>query len=193
MKHIFIGIDGTWRAAFQDRFYTNVYRLNMSLSYRDKKDNPQLFIYGAGVGAGALPLRLIGGAFGEGLDEVILGSYINLVSNYEPGDKIYLFGFSRGAFTARSVGGILSTLGLLNKTAMRYFYEIFEDFEHAGLKGYTPKLSQSLEEFEIQAPSSSTNEYLKEYKEQLVKASCEIPLNASPWMLTSTARIGPRS
>src|SRR5438034_5807007 len=130
MKHIFIGIDGTWRAAFQDRFYTNVYRLNMSLSYRDKKDNPQLFIYGAGVGAGALPLRLIGGAFGEGLDEVILGSYINLVSNYEPGDKIYLFGFSRGAVAARALAGLISTSGLVRaesspliESAWKYFLD----------------------------------------------------------------------
>ncbi len=113
VKHIFIGIDGTWRAAFYDRFQSNVYRLNLSLAYRDHSGNPQLFIYGAGVGTGNLATRLTGGAFGEGLDEVILGSYINLVSNYESGDKIYLFGFSRGAIAARALSGLISVSGLV--------------------------------------------------------------------------------
>src|SRR5947209_18898959 len=113
MKHRFIGIDGTWRAAFYDRFLSNVYRLNMSLSSRDTENNPQIFIYGAGIGTGSLVGKVMGGAFGEGLDEVILGSYINLVSNYEPGDKIYLFGFSRGAVAARALSDLITISGLV--------------------------------------------------------------------------------
>jgi Uncharacterized alpha/beta hydrolase domain (DUF2235) len=99
----------------------------MALSFKDKKNNTQFFIYGAGVGTMG-GTRIFGGAFGEGLDEVILGAYTNIVANYEDGDKIYLFGFSRGAVAVRKLSALISKSGLvtqesshLTQTAWQHF------------------------------------------------------------------------
>src|SRR5436309_2440274 len=92
-KHIMLGIDGTWQAAFSDLFQSNVFRMNTALNYDDgtTHGNPQIYIYLAGVGTAMKTGRLRAGVLGEGLDELILQAYINLVSNCGPGDKIYLF------------------------------------------------------------------------------------------------------
>src|SRR3954447_1397794 len=70
------------------------------------------------------------GIIGDGIDELILEAYVNLVSNYEPGDKIYIFGFSRGAVAARALSGLISKAGLLKaesshliEQAWRYFLD----------------------------------------------------------------------
>jgi hypothetical protein len=130
MKHIIIGMDGTWRAAYADPLHSNVYRMNLSFDYHDKNGNPQLFIYVAGVGTYGKTSWLSGGSFGEGLDQLILSAYINLLSNYEEGDKIYIFGFSRGAMAARALSGMITYAGLLYPdqsglvdAAWKYFLE----------------------------------------------------------------------
>ena len=75
-KHIMIGIDGTWQAAYRDPFQSNVHRLNVALNYFDEADElPQLFIYVAGVGTANKSSRLRAGVFGEGLDEIVLTTY----------------------------------------------------------------------------------------------------------------------
>jgi uncharacterized protein (DUF2235 family) len=127
MKHIFVGIDGTRRAAFSDRIQSNVFKLGMALSFKDKKDNTQLFIYGAGVGTMG-GTRILGGAVGEGLSEVILGAYINIVANYEPGDKIYLFGFSRGAVAVRALSGFISKSGLVAHDSSNWTQRAWQHF-----------------------------------------------------------------
>jgi hypothetical protein len=53
-----------------------------------------------------------------------------MYQNYSEGDEIYLIGFSRGAFTARSIGGLISSVGLLTKKGLSSFYPIFRDWEH---------------------------------------------------------------
>ena len=128
-KHIIVGIDGTWQAAFSDMFHSNVFRMNVALNYRDRtKRNPQVFIYSSGVGTLSPNTRWTAGAFGEGLDQLILQAYTNIVSNYVPGDKLYIFGFSRGAVAARALTGFISYSGLLKPNcasliehAWRYF------------------------------------------------------------------------
>ena len=65
--------------------------------------------------------RVVGGAFGEGLVTNILDCYRFLVNNYVPGDELYFFGFSRGAYTVRSLAGLIRNSGLL-------------ELEHAGLE-----------------------------------------------------------
>jgi uncharacterized protein (DUF2235 family) len=114
MKRIFIGIDGTSNSAFYDKFYSNVYRMNLALAFNNKDKSPQLFIYFSGVGTSSYKyLGLLGKAFGEGIDELILQAYVNLVANYEAGDKIYVFGFSRGSVAARALTGLISKSGLV--------------------------------------------------------------------------------
>jgi len=72
-----------------------------------------IVFYERGVGTGAFIDRFTGGAFGEGLAGNIRRAYKFLSFHYEPGDQIFIFGFSRGAYTARSLVGYIHAAGLL--------------------------------------------------------------------------------
>ena len=78
--------------------------------------DPQVAFYDDGVGTETfLPLKLLGGAFGFGLAKNVRNLYMDLVRVYDPGDRIYLFGFSRGAFTVRTVAGLIAKCGVLDR------------------------------------------------------------------------------
>jgi len=114
MKRIFTGIDGTGNSAYFDKFASNVYHMNLALNYSNADGSPQLFFYFSGVGTSSYKyLGVFDKLFGEGIDELILQAYVNLVTNYVPGDKIYVFGFSRGSVAARALTGLISRSGLL--------------------------------------------------------------------------------
>jgi uncharacterized protein (DUF2235 family) len=70
---------------------------------KDANGKIQLIYYEVGVNG------FLGGVFGKGLDENIRLAYEWLVENYNDGDEIFIFGFSRGAYTARSLAGLVST------------------------------------------------------------------------------------
>jgi uncharacterized protein (DUF2235 family) len=112
MKNIILCADGTWNTPHGDSATTtdtNVRKLYMSLT----NDPSQLKYYDSGVGTDGTPLdHLSGGAMGEGLFQKIQDCYQFLSDVYDPGDKIFLFGFSRGAFTARSIGGMIAGFGV---------------------------------------------------------------------------------
>lgn len=125
MKRIAIFCDGTWNQADQSRdgepCPTNVVRLAFRVARRGGDGTPQIVYYGPGVGTGNTLDRITGGAFGHGLEENLYQAYLFLIANYEPGDEIYLFGFSRGAFTARSLAGMVRKCGILTTArANRY-------------------------------------------------------------------------
>lgn len=118
---------------------------------------------------------------GLGLAEHIREAYSFLANNYGSGDLIYLIGFSRGAFTARSLGGLIGQLGLLNKKGLEYFYDIFEDWEHAGdphFKGpYFLKKWYEItgEKYTLKTPGNDPEkalDYLREYRTLLRVVSC---------------------
>ena len=119
MKRIVILCDGTWNRS--DRtFPTNVVRLAQAMRTVAPDGTVQVPIYVQGVGSGAGPtdgLRkidaILGGAFGLGLLQNIEEAYRHLVFLYEPGDEIFVFGFSRGAYTARSLTGFIRSTGIL--------------------------------------------------------------------------------
>ena len=73
--------------------------------------------------------RLTGGAFGDGVEQNVRTLYRFLVFNYEPGDEIYLFGFSRGAFTVRTLAGFINRIGLLQKNDEYYTAELYALYE----------------------------------------------------------------
>ncbi|MHC4845333.1 MAG: DUF2235 domain-containing protein [Planctomycetota bacterium] len=110
--------DGTWNTPDQEDggvpSPTNVVRLyNCLVEQTDTRK--QLRYYHPGVGTeGGLLTRTAGGAYGKGLGQNILSAYRWLGSRYEPGDDVYLFGFSRGAFTVRSLAGMVAACGLLD-------------------------------------------------------------------------------
>jgi hypothetical protein len=90
-----------------------VVRLGYRVAKRDAAGVAQIVYYDQGVGTGNSVDRLTGGAFGKGLDDNIYDAYRFLICNYEPGDELFFFGFSRGAFTARSVVGMARKCGIL--------------------------------------------------------------------------------
>jgi len=107
--------DGTGNSA-SAVFKTNVWRLYQAI---DQKEPPgaaprQVAYYDDGVGTSSFrPLALLGGVFGVGLKRNVLDLYRFVCRNYQPGDSIYAFGFSRGAFTIRTTIGLLAREGIV--------------------------------------------------------------------------------
>ncbi|HUK36198.1 MAG TPA: DUF2235 domain-containing protein, partial [Vicinamibacterales bacterium] len=109
-KRIVFCSDGTWD---DPQNVTNVYTLYKALKLLPGEQQP---LYDDGVGADGNPIqRLLGGAFGTGLFQKIKDAYSRIAVSYEQGDEIFLFGFSRGAYTARSLAGLISIAGLPTK------------------------------------------------------------------------------
>jgi uncharacterized protein (DUF2235 family) len=109
MKRIAFCADGTWDGTSND---TNVFKMFNALLV----SSDQIPFYDSGVGADGNPIeKLLGGAFGAGLFQKIKDGYTRIAHTYEPGDEIFLFGFSRGAYTARSLAGMIANCGLPTK------------------------------------------------------------------------------
>ena len=102
--------DGTWDTVTND---TNVYRMSKAIV---AIPGLQFSFYDDGVGANGTPIeKLVGGAFGAGLFQKIKDGYSTISSVYEAGDEVFIFGFSRGAYTARNLAGMIAACGLPTK------------------------------------------------------------------------------
>lgn len=113
-KNIVICSDGTANTANKNRG-TNVFKLYEAVDLQ-KSSPEQVAFYDDGVGTEKLKiLRIFGGAFGFGLSRNVRQLYTELVRVYVPGDKIFLFGFSRGAFTVRILADWIVTSGILKR------------------------------------------------------------------------------
>jgi uncharacterized protein (DUF2235 family) len=109
-KNIIVLSDGTGNAA-SSFWRTNVWRTFQAINL---EGNEQVAKYDDGVGTSSfLPLALLGGAFGWGLKRNILDAYEFICRNYEKDAKIFLFGFSRGAFTVRVLAALILDQGLV--------------------------------------------------------------------------------
>jgi uncharacterized protein (DUF2235 family) len=113
VKRIAVCCDGTWNVANQEH-PTNVVKLALAVKKEDSEGVAQQVFYSAGVGT-TRGARIRGGAFGVGLSRNVRECYRFLVENYEPGDRLFFFGFSRGAFTARSAAGMVRNCGILRR------------------------------------------------------------------------------
>ena len=130
-KTLFICTDGTWNTADQKDdgvlAPSNVARMaRIILSNPDK----QITWYDEGVGTRNWLDKITGGAFGHGLFENIQQAYRFVVESYRPGDRLVLFGFSRGAYTARSLAGLITRVGILRKkyiSNIERVYELYRD------------------------------------------------------------------
>lgn len=105
-RRIIICSDGTWNRPDGEKA-TNVVKMARAIAPTDSNGMDQIVFYDAGVGTGNLLDRVTGGAFGGGLEKNVQDGYRFLVHNFEKGDEIYLFGFSRGAYTVRSLAGLI--------------------------------------------------------------------------------------
>jgi len=126
MKRIVICADGTWNRPEQlhkDDYPTNVLQFARGVSPHDANGAKQIVFYDWGIGS--YHDKLSGGGFGGGLEKNVMDSYRFLVHNYEPGDEIYLFGFSRGAYTIRSLSGLMNNCSILKAAEGKRVEEAF--------------------------------------------------------------------
>lgn len=137
MKRIVICCDGTWNELdFRVRPVTNVVKIAQAINGKAPGGNggpdiEQLVFYDEGVGT-LEGDSFKGGAFGNGLNQNIIDAYTFLVLNYLPGDEIYIFGFSRGAYTARSLVGLIRNCGILKRGRAPYVAEAFRRYRDRG-------------------------------------------------------------
>jgi uncharacterized protein (DUF2235 family) len=120
MKRIVICCDGTWntpdRKDGDAAAPSNVVKVARAVLPVDSEGHTQVVYYDEGVGArGSMVSRMWAGMTGGGLEENINEAYRFLIDNYSPGDELYFFGFSRGAYTVRSLVGMIRKCGLLSK------------------------------------------------------------------------------
>ncbi len=136
-KNIILCSDGTGNRGGKGQG-TNVWRLFNAVdlnSHKSSPDNPrQISYYDDGVGSEDWKIfKIMGGAFGWGLSRNIRDLYQFLASNYNPGDSIFLFGFSRGAFTVRSLAGMITRCGIVKRenhnSAEEFSDKVREAFE----------------------------------------------------------------
>ncbi len=120
MKRIAIFCDGTWETPDENvdgkLCQTNVVKMANALSETSDDGKTQLLYYETGIGSeGNLTERIYDGATGYGISENILKAYRFIIKNYEAGDELFFFGFSRGAFTVRSLAGLIRNSGILKR------------------------------------------------------------------------------
>ncbi len=119
-KRLVLFLDGTWNSVDSN---TNVWRMRALCAAKSKDGKPQLIYYSVGVNG------FLGGVFGQGLDENIRLAYEWLIENYNEGDEIFIFGFSRGAFTARSLAGLVAIDGILKAGSPIGIAELFDRYK----------------------------------------------------------------
>ncbi|MEM9897977.1 MAG: DUF2235 domain-containing protein [Pseudomonadota bacterium] len=118
MKRLIIACDGTWQT-LETPDPTNVRKVCEAVLPSDG-DVPQIVYYAPGIGTRSTFDKITGGAFGHGINMEIASAYTFLCSNYQLGDEIYLFGFSRGAYTVRSLAGLIHSCGILRREELSW-------------------------------------------------------------------------
>jgi len=134
MRRLIVFFDGTWQYGEQ-RFDTNVAKICQLTATANPRVG-QILFYQHGVGAKEtfLPTmaKIWNGAVGAGIEAKLSAAYEFLAANYRSGDRIYIFGFSRGAYTANCLAGMLSTCGLLQPAYLRLTPVAFSRFRASG-------------------------------------------------------------
>lgn len=137
-KRLVVCTDGTWNDVTKGHA-TNVVKLARAVRRFDADGVPQVVYYHQGVGTGTDTMdRVLGGSTGFGISHNIRDAYNFLIMNYTPGDEIYLFGFSRGAYTARSLAGLVRNAGILRPERSHLIgkaYDLYRDRSDATKPG----------------------------------------------------------
>jgi|SRR5882672_1798765 len=144
MKRIVICADGTWNEPEQTddvtgrRRPTNVLKVARAVLPQAEDGTQQVVLYLPGIGGESEGLdKLTDGAFGRGMELNVRTLYRFLVFNYQEGDQVYLFGFSRGAFTVRTLAGFMNLVGLLEKSDEFFTPEVYGLYETGKRPGST--------------------------------------------------------
>ncbi len=141
-KRIIICCDGTWNEP--DKNPTNVVKLVRAIAPVDRHGVHQVVFYDQGVGTHGLTDKYLGGGFGMGVKKNILDAYRFLVHNYTPGDEIFCFGFSRGAYTARALCGMLNATGLIEKSQLSQLSDVYKYYRTRPEKREAEKYQSNL-------------------------------------------------
>ncbi|KXN90069.1 hypothetical protein AN958_05074 [Leucoagaricus sp. SymC.cos] len=149
-KRIIVCCDGTWQdgiSTSRSRF-SNVLRLARAINHEDERqdamgsdipegisDRPiqQIVFYQSGIGTDNNPWSEYVDADMSNIADKVEEAYAFIAHNYSPGDDIYLFGFSRGAYTARMVAMFIGEIGVLDRQDMDHFASIFVNFQRRGI------------------------------------------------------------
>ncbi|KAF4910968.1 hypotheticall protein [Colletotrichum fructicola] len=135
-KRIIICCDGTWQSSTTGvkNIPSNITRLYRSIARTGKDETGKVFQqiahYSAGIGTGDLSFieKERQGAFGIGLTGDVIDAYNFIVNNYSPGDQIFCFGFSRGAYTARALAGLVTDIGIIQPREMQDFPDLYDKY-----------------------------------------------------------------
>ncbi|MEA2995972.1 MAG: hypothetical protein QOG74_1521 [Alphaproteobacteria bacterium] len=125
-RKLVVCCDGTWKKRDSPGAVTNVAKMARAIRPIDDSGTPQLIYYHPGVGTGNRVDQFLGGAMGVGLSSNVQSAYSFLVDNFLDGDFIFLFGFSRGAYTVRSLAGFIGLVGLVEKIDMDQFLKVYQ-------------------------------------------------------------------
>ena len=131
MKRLIVCCDGTWQQ-LNSTCPSNVVKLAQAVKRTASDGVPQIVFYDEGIGVDSN--KIVGGVTGLGIDKNIQDAYRFLSFNYDQGDEIYLFGFSRGAYTVRSLAGMIYCSGLLSRRYITKASEAYELYRDRGLK-----------------------------------------------------------
>jgi uncharacterized protein (DUF2235 family) len=179
-RRLVICCDGSWQSSVQinskDNVPSNITKLcrliaRMGTDQHDaSKKFHQIVYYDGGIGTGNLSSSEARrqGSTGAGLTENVIEAYNFIVMNYEPGDEIFCFGFSRGAYTARAVAGLVSDIGVIKPIHMQFFPDLYRTYmandegiefrQTNGWKWFTEgKLSKKGEEWKARGVPFDTN------------------------------------
>jgi uncharacterized protein (DUF2235 family) len=121
-KKLAVFLDGTWNAVADN---TNVWRMKSLCATASSEGAPQLVYYDIGVNG------FFGGMVGKGLSQNVREAYEWLIDNYNPGDDVFIFGFSRGAYTARSLSGLIAKHGLLKPGSPLGVAQLYERYKRS--------------------------------------------------------------
>ncbi|KXJ85610.1 hypothetical protein Micbo1qcDRAFT_221916 [Microdochium bolleyi] len=135
-KRLVVCCDGTWQSSvtLKKNVPSNITRLARSFAREDVTPDgtvwEQVVYYDAGIGTGDISsseTRRQGG-FGSGFTSNVIEAYNFLTLNWYPGDKVYCFGFSRGAYTARAVAGLVNDIGIISPRDMQDFPQLYSEY-----------------------------------------------------------------
>lgn len=143
MKRIAVFFDGTWNRPDAADPITNVVKLNRAVLDRGADGIRQVTHYELGI---ATEKELgnwsfAAGAIGVGVAERVQTGYRYLVDTYQPGDEIYIFGFSRGAYQARSLGAMITSIGVLKPEAAGRIAEAWTCYQSAKDQDHSKRLA----------------------------------------------------
>jgi len=146
-RRLIVCCDGTWQD-LDTSYPTNVVKMAQAIKLVGDRDIPQILYYDQGLGTKSIGIqhsiidfltRIVGGGLGLGIDQKIQAAYRFLCLNYQPGDEIYLFGFSRGAYTVRCLAGLIYNSGLLYRKFIRKIPQAYELYREKQNPDNAPK------------------------------------------------------